>query len=103
MTVAIQEKTVRVDMAKNDNDPVRQADIERRLANMANAHRCGARTRAGTPCRQAAVKRPGSLSHARWGQGVGRTARCAEWQFQARALDHREQAHTQRNRRTSSA
>ena len=43
-------------MAKNDNDPLRQADIERRLVNMANASRCGARTRAGTPCRQAAVK-----------------------------------------------
>ena len=37
------------------DDPMRQADIERRLANMANAPRCGARTRAGHPCRQAAV------------------------------------------------
>jgi hypothetical protein len=36
------------------NDPVRQADIERRLANMAKAPRCGARTRTGRPCRQAA-------------------------------------------------
>jgi glucans biosynthesis protein len=35
---------------------MRQADIERRLANMANAPRCGARTRAGRPCRQAAVR-----------------------------------------------
>ena len=34
------------------NDPVRQADIERRLANMAKAPRCGARTRTGRPCRQ---------------------------------------------------
>ena len=50
------KKTMRVDMAKNDNDPLRQADIERRLANMAKAPRCGARTRAGSPCRQAAVK-----------------------------------------------
>ena len=37
------------------DDPVRQADIERRLANMATASRCGAKTRAGHPCRQAAV------------------------------------------------
>jgi hypothetical protein len=36
------------------NDPC-QADIERRLANLAKARRCGARTRAGHPCRQAAV------------------------------------------------
>jgi hypothetical protein len=32
-----------------------QADIERRLSNLARARRCGARTRAGHPCRQAAV------------------------------------------------
>jgi hypothetical protein len=37
-------------------DPMRQADIERRLENMANAPRCGARTRTGQPCRQAAVR-----------------------------------------------
>jgi hypothetical protein len=37
-------------------DPMRQADIQRRLANMAQAPRCGAKTRAGQPCRQAAVK-----------------------------------------------
>ena len=37
------------------NDPKRQVDIERRLANLAKARRCGARTRAGHPCRQAAV------------------------------------------------
>jgi hypothetical protein len=37
-------------------DPMRQADIQRRLANMAQAPRCGAKTRAGHPCRQAAVK-----------------------------------------------
>ena len=36
-------------------DPMRQEDIERRLANMAKAPRCGARTRTGRPCRQAAV------------------------------------------------
>ena len=38
------------------NYPVRQADIERRLANMAKAPRCEARTRTGRPCRQAAVR-----------------------------------------------
>jgi hypothetical protein len=38
------------------NDPMRQADIQRRLANLAKASRCGARTRAGHPCRQAAVR-----------------------------------------------
>jgi hypothetical protein len=38
------------------NDPMRQADVERRLANMAKAPRCGAKTRGGSPCRQAAVK-----------------------------------------------
>jgi hypothetical protein len=37
------------------NDPMLQADIARRLANLAKARRCGARTRAGHPCRQAAV------------------------------------------------
>jgi glucans biosynthesis protein len=38
------------------HDPMRQADIERRLANLARAQRCGARTRAGHPCKQAAVR-----------------------------------------------
>jgi glucans biosynthesis protein len=38
------------------HDPMRQADIARRLANLANAPRCGARTRGGQPCRQAAVR-----------------------------------------------
>jgi hypothetical protein len=38
------------------HDPTRQADIERRLANLAKAPRCGAKTRAGQPCRQAAVR-----------------------------------------------
>jgi hypothetical protein len=38
------------------HDPMRQADIERRLANMAGAPRCGASTRSGRPCRQAAVR-----------------------------------------------
>ena len=38
------------------HDPIRQADIKRRLVNMAKARRCGAKTRAGHPCRQAAVR-----------------------------------------------
>ena len=38
------------------DDPMRQVDVARRLANMAAAPRCGARTRAGHPCRQAAVR-----------------------------------------------
>ena len=38
------------------HDPMRQADIARRLANLGTAPRCGARTRAGHPCRQAAVR-----------------------------------------------
>jgi hypothetical protein len=38
------------------DDPMRQADIDRRLANMTKAPRCGARTRSGRPCRQAAVR-----------------------------------------------
>jgi hypothetical protein len=41
--------------ARMRHDPMRQADIERRLSNLAKARRCGARTRAGHPCRQAAV------------------------------------------------
>jgi hypothetical protein len=38
------------------HDPMRQADIARRLAKLAKARRCGAKTRAGHPCRQAAVR-----------------------------------------------
>ncbi len=38
------------------DDPIRQGDIQRRLANMGKAPRCGAKTRAGHPCRQAAVR-----------------------------------------------
>ncbi len=37
------------------HNPMRQADIARRLANLAKAARCGAKTRSGRPCRQAAV------------------------------------------------
>src|ERR1035437_4601953 len=38
------------------HDPIRQADMARRLSNLAKARRCGAKTRAGHPCRQAAVR-----------------------------------------------
>jgi hypothetical protein len=37
-------------------DPKHQADVARRLVNLAKAKRCGAKTRAGHPCRQAAVR-----------------------------------------------
>jgi hypothetical protein len=47
---------MRVDLPKMTHDPMRETDLERRLANLANAPRCGAKTRAGSPCRQAAVK-----------------------------------------------
>jgi hypothetical protein len=46
----------RLGRAKTLNDPMRQADVRRRLANLAKAPRCGAKTRVGTPCRQAAVR-----------------------------------------------
>jgi hypothetical protein len=46
------------------DDPMRQAEIQRRLANMAKAPRCGAKTRTGHPCRQAAVRgRPRCRMH----------------------------------------
>jgi hypothetical protein len=38
------------------HDPMRQADFERRLANLAKAPRCGAKTRDGRPCKQAAAR-----------------------------------------------
>jgi hypothetical protein len=43
------------DVTHSADDAILQADIERRLANLAKAPRCGARTRAGHPCKQAAV------------------------------------------------
>src|SRR3954452_1127865 len=38
-----------------NRDAAHKADIERRLANLAKAPRCGARTRGGHACKQAAV------------------------------------------------
>jgi glucans biosynthesis protein len=38
------------------DDLKRQRDIQRRLGNLANAPRCGAKTRAGGTCKQAAIK-----------------------------------------------
>jgi hypothetical protein len=38
------------------DDLKRQRDIERRLGNLAKASRCGAKTRAGGSCKQAAVR-----------------------------------------------
>jgi hypothetical protein len=57
------------------DDPMRQADIERRLANMAKAPRCGAKTRAGHPCRQAAVRGTGKVPYARRGKRLRRASR----------------------------
>ena len=37
------------------HDLMRQADVARRLSNLAKAARCGAKTRSGQPCKQAAV------------------------------------------------
>jgi hypothetical protein len=45
---------------------MRQADIDRQLSNMAKAHGCGARTRAGHPCRQAAVTGRAKAPNAPW-------------------------------------
>jgi hypothetical protein len=50
------------------HDPMRQADMERRLSNLAKARRCGARTRAGHPCRQAAVTGRAKVPNARLGR-----------------------------------
>jgi hypothetical protein len=52
------------------NDPLRQADIERRLANLAKAPRCGARTRMGSPCRLAGEKELGVRASTRLPRGV---------------------------------
>jgi hypothetical protein len=57
------------------NDPMLQADIARRLANLAKARRCGARTRAGHPCRQAAVSGRGKVPNARRGKRLRRASR----------------------------
>src|SRR5215204_5373348 len=43
------------EVGSSSENPLHQADLARRLANMARAPRCGARTRAGSPCKQAAV------------------------------------------------
>ena len=71
------------------NDPIRQADSERRLGNLAEAPRCGARTRTGSPCRLS-CKRASTLSDARWRERLGRTVGCSQRQFQAWPLDTRE-------------
>jgi ribosomal protein L32 len=56
-------------------DPVRQADIERRLANMAKAPRCGAKTRAGHSCKQAAREGTGKVPNARRCKRLRRASR----------------------------
>ena len=84
------------------NDPIRQADIERRLANLAKAPplRCQNEDRFAVPA--SSCKRAGAMSDARRSERIGRAARFSERQLQAWILDYREQACTQRNRRQSS-
>jgi hypothetical protein len=56
------------------HDPMRQADIAHRLANLAKARRCGAKTRTGHPCRQAAVEGMGKVPNARRGKRLRRAS-----------------------------
>jgi hypothetical protein len=77
------------------HDPMRQADIERRLSNLAKARRCGARTRAGHPCRQAAVTGRSRCRYARWRKRVGRAPGRPQLQFQAWGLDPRKRRDAQ--------
>jgi hypothetical protein len=49
------------------HDPMGQADIARRLANLAKAHRCGAKTRAGHPLPAGGCKRTAPVPDAWWG------------------------------------
>jgi hypothetical protein len=56
------------------DDPVRQADIERRLANMAKAPRCGAKTRAG-PMQAGRREGTGKVPYARRGKRLRRASR----------------------------
>jgi glucans biosynthesis protein len=43
-------------LKRMQRDPLRQVDIARRLSNLAKAVRCRAKTRAGHPCRQTAIR-----------------------------------------------
>jgi hypothetical protein len=57
------------------DDPMRQADIDRRLANMGKATRCGARTRAGHPAARQRFKGSGQVQDAWRGKRLGRAPR----------------------------
>ena len=72
------------------NDPIRQADIERRLANLAKSTplRCQNEDRFAVPA--SSCKRASTLSDARWRERLGRTVGCSQRQFQAWPLDTRE-------------
>ena len=89
------------------HDPMRQADIERRLSNLAKAPRCGAKSRSGHPCWQAAVKgrsrcrmhggakgsggpfgkRNGNFKHGLWTREnvAARSCRCSSWRYASSA------------------
>ena len=54
------------------HDPMRQADIARRLANLAKAPRCGAKTRSGYPFR--GHKETHALQHS-WEDSTGENLR----------------------------
>ena len=72
-------------------DPIRQADIERRLANLAKAARCGAKTRAVTlPAGGRKGTKP--MPYARRSQRLRRPPRKPQRQFQARAFHGRGQS-----------
>jgi hypothetical protein len=62
--------------------------------------RCQDEIRLALPASGSAGAR--AMSDARWRQGLGRAVRFSERQFQAWALDQREQGRTQTNRRKSS-
>jgi hypothetical protein len=66
---------------------MRQADIERRLSNLAKARRCGARTRGGDGLQTGSGKGSSKVPNARWGKRLRRAPGRPERQLQAWALD----------------
>jgi hypothetical protein len=72
------------------NDPIRQADIERRLANLAKAPPLRCQNEDGFTLPASGSERADSLSDARWRQRLGRTIGCSKRQFQAWSVDTRQ-------------